>query len=558
MRKDWIMTESEREEKKKKIEENRRKKSSGSLLLTENSNSSVEQLHSPKSYRFSYSDISYEECKRTHDYILKPIRRRRRRRRHSFFDKNASKNSPHSYSNKNEQNIENLSKSPCESDCSLLNVNELKNNEEIEISYEDNNENEFPYSQKSHQHTKNNSNKLFMKRKDFSTAKYSSEAGEKISNINSALSKDLYRSEEHDDSKTFNSEDVLKKTSILSKQSLIPPYERIFNSKISYTTNQDQGFINISKDSTQSTEIHNSTNLHAENVTDSLPETLKYLNEYSKLMNYSLSLPTNKSSNLMNEIERHQVNAIREAYKQAIKLVKAQGTPRNPEDINTTINVTELGVRRLIFYFKLISDFRNLEHDLMVKLLKHNMMSLLQIHGVNSYNKSDNTFKEPNTDDTPFSANSLEIVYGPEIYKLIMSITLNLYSYCQKDMIHIKILMLIVLFDPSNENLDENEKLLVARLLNKYISLLYSYMNEKIGNEKASYLFKSVLFEVNRCKDLALWFERAVIEKSNYDYIRPLMKEVFSFPNDTPPSSISTNVSSISIPNSNISNKDNY
>lgn len=80
------------------------------------------------------------------------------------------------------------------------------------------------------------------------------------------------------------------------------------------------------------------------------------------------------------DLERKQIEAIQEAYKQAIKLVKAQGIPKTSEDLNTTINLTELGVRRLIFFFKLISDFRNLDHDLMVKLLKRNMMNLIQIH----------------------------------------------------------------------------------------------------------------------------------------------------------------------------------
>lgn len=81
----------------------------------------------------------------------------------------------------------------------------------------------------------------------------------------------------------------------------------------------------------------------------------------------------------MTELERTQISAILEAYKQAIRLVKAQGIPKSSEDINATINLTELGVRRLIFYFKLINDFRNLDHDLMVKLLKKNMMNLIQI-----------------------------------------------------------------------------------------------------------------------------------------------------------------------------------
>jgi hypothetical protein len=93
-----------------------------------------------------------------------------------------------------------------------------------------------------------------------------------------------------------------------------------------------------------------------------------------KIVLHNLELKTK-----MTELERTQISAILEAYKQAIRLVKAQGIPKSSEDINATINLTELGVRRLIFYFKLINDFRNLDHDLMVKLLKKNMMNLIQI-----------------------------------------------------------------------------------------------------------------------------------------------------------------------------------
>lgn len=195
----------------------------------------------------------------------------------------------------------------------------------------------------------------------------------------------------------------------------------------------------------------------------------------------------------------------------------------------------------------------------MVKLLKHNMMSLLQVHGVNSYDRVNKTFQEPGTDDTPFAADSLRDVYGAQIYELIMTINENLHATSNGDMTHVKLIMLIVVFDPSNPNLSESERSRVSELLDKYVGLLHAYMNDKFGTERTQYLFKEILFEVNRIGDLAAWFERTVAENSNYDYIRPLMKEVFSFSStcgstansyqnsaeNTPPSSINSNASSV-------------
>jgi len=163
----------------------------------------------------------------------------------------------------------------------------------------------------------------------------------------------------------------------------------------------------------------------------------------------------------------------------------------------------------------------------MVVLLKFNMMSLLQIHGINSYNREENTFKEPDTDDTPFSAQSIESVYGTSVYELSISITRNLFDLCTGDMTHIKILMLIVLFDPYNEKLTESEKSNVAKLQNKYVTLLHAYLSEIMGSPRAEHTFKSILVEISKINDLGKWFEKTVAEKSSCDFVRPLMKEVF-------------------------------
>jgi hypothetical protein len=512
MRRDWIMTDYEREEKKKKIQENRRKKSSETLFQSENSNSSCEEID-----KFSNNQASGNKQIVSISKIHKPIRRRRRKRAHTQVDK--------------------------------TNIQNFTTRQLSKYSYKKETNNKIKVNIFNEKKTTKIPNKIFKKcftSKKKTVAKnafYSEEVTFK--DINRSISEN-FRFFEKDELKFSKTADKKESTDgcSINQTNYVSTIEPDTNSTKIISLNKDNLLLSKVDEYIKEMKFNSFNNISESYNKKTILEPIKFFDEYSSFL-----ASTNRTPISMSEVERQQVKAINEAYKQAIRLVIAQGTPKNPEDINTTINVTELGVRRIIFYFKLLPDFRNLEHDLMVKLLKHNMMSLLQIHGVNSYNIKENTFQEPNTDDTPFSANSLEIVYGPEIYKLIMSITTNLYNFSQNDMTHIKILMLIVLFDPSNENLSKCENHDVKKLMYKYISLLYSFMKENFGKEKSAFLLKAFLFEVNRINDLACWFEKAVIEKSNYDFIRPLMKEVFSIPSDTSPYSMSTNVST-SMPNS--------
>jgi hypothetical protein len=334
----------------------------------------------------------------------------------------------------------------------------------------------------------------------------------------------------------------------LSQQSTQPPINKILNVTTKYpnvnTRQTSPPLVILSPvDSQINPNNHNTTSPSLLNSSDS---------NSSSSSSSSTTCPTSAASNMqrrhsdkdkytMTDLEHQQVNAIKEAYSHAIQLVRSQGLPCNSKDINTTINITELGVRRIIFFFKLISDFRDLPHDLMLKILKQNMMSLLQIHGVNSYDRSQNTFKQPDTDDVPFTAESLKSTYGDEIYQITMSITNNLYDLCNGNMSFIKIVMLVVLFDPQNEWLDASEKILIEELQNKYVTLLYSYMCNNFGSSHAEFTFKGLIFELNKINDLSKLFERAVVEKSNYEEVRPLMQEVFCLSNaNTPPLSNST------------------
>jgi hypothetical protein len=261
--------------------------------------------------------------------------------------------------------------------------------------------------------------------------------------------------------------------------------------------------------------------------------------DHSRIVSLEHPLAPARAMHLLsyqNSIESESIEAqvlmIRRAYTSAMQLVKAKGMPKMSEDINTTINITELPVRRIINFFKLIIDFRNLEHDLKLKILKHSMMDLLQINGANSYNKENETFQEPDTDDTPFSAKSLKTVYGDKIYELTVSLLNNLYDLCEGDQVYIKLFMLVVLFDPKNEALNKNDQKLIDNLHKKYLNLTFYYLCHVFGAERGENKFISFTKELKNANELSRYFSIAILKESNSEYLRPLMKEVFCLHSD--------------------------
>ena len=102
MRKDWIMTEGEREEKRRKIEENRRTKATFNGNTSDNNDNTSQFGNESGMYGYGddaagYSNdqlITDDNNNSYGDQKLKPIRRRRRRRRHSQIETKPNQQQP--------------------------------------------------------------------------------------------------------------------------------------------------------------------------------------------------------------------------------------------------------------------------------------------------------------------------------------------------------------------------------------------------------------------------------------------------------------------------------
>ena len=89
---------------------------------------------------------------------------------------------------------------------------------------------------------------------------------------------------------------------------------------------------------------------------------LKTFEKMKQRNEQSLTTEEQKNANSLTNFkmsahEIHLIEKIEKSYAEAIQLVRAMGTPSDCKDINTTINLTELAVRRIINFFKIFINF---------------------------------------------------------------------------------------------------------------------------------------------------------------------------------------------------------
>jgi hypothetical protein len=245
---------------------------------------------------------------------------------------------------------------------------------------------------------------------------------------------------------------------------------------------------------------------------------------------------TNKLRAYLTDDEHALLDLIEQSYSVAVGKISTDTKMNNITDVTTTINVTELAVRRLVYLFKMNEDFKSLPSSVNVVLLKGCMMEILLIHGAIAYNRENNSFKEPNTQSAEaFNAASLKSTYGDEIYQNIITITSGLYDLCEQHFLIIKIMLFVVLFTPEREGLAMDEQALVAKLHHKYTHFLYAYMCSLFAWPAAQLKYASFISLLSQINQLGAEFRKIVVDSSQPDMVHGLMREVFSIKGEEEP-----------------------
>ena len=232
-----------------------------------------------------------------------------------------------------------------------------------------------------------------------------------------------------------------------------------------------------------------------------------------------------------------------------------------------------------IFFIKLMSGddlIGAVSDETSVKLLKGCVMRLLMLIATKCYNKFDETMFENEAADSStatgasdthatgggggggggggadaantrrFWVPALESVIGNHAYTRFASLLSSLQSLCNKEMIYM--LVVIIMFEPSTATLDADERRIVEQVHRRYSSALYSYMCDYLGVDNATEKNKRISSELGKLSDLARWFERSLFHHSNFDAVRPLIRELFNLPTASAPDDASSSSSLLTSP----------
>ena len=223
--------------------------------------------------------------------------------------------------------------------------------------------------------------------------------------------------------------------------------------------------------------------------------------------------------------------SIDKAYSTAILNVTFENSSQimSPPDVDATINVSEIPVRRLVNFFKFNSDFLSLSQDTQTIVLKGCMMELLLIHAGITYDPQSNSFHEPSKSNPCHLAfSSLRNTYKEEKYQRIMSIAKKFFELCEGNFLIIKIMFFLSLFKLDNDGISPSESEKLRSLNIKYTNFLHKYMQKCFPYPTSDLKFGEFACLMREVNSLSIEFRKIVVENSNPVNISGLMKEVFS------------------------------
>jgi hypothetical protein len=227
------------------------------------------------------------------------------------------------------------------------------------------------------------------------------------------------------------------------------------------------------------------------------------------------------------------LKSIDEAYKISVDKVSFEPPSKtiSTHDVDATINVTEIAVRRFVNFFKLNIDFQSLSQDTQTIILKGSMMELLLINAGITYDVGSKTFHEPcKLNAFHLDVESLRKTYGDEKCGRIMNIARRLSELCEGNFLIIKLMFFLSLFKLENDGITHGDNEIIRSLNIKYTKFLHKYMQSCFkypASDLKFGMFACMLREINT---LGNDFRHLVVESANPDKVHGLMREVFSLP----------------------------
>ncbi|XP_069139037.1 vitamin D3 receptor B-like isoform X2 [Argopecten irradians] len=224
--------------------------------------------------------------------------------------------------------------------------------------------------------------------------------------------------------------------------------------------------------------------------------------------------------------EKKLISDVTMAYKETLASYAVEqhvNQEENYSNLNDIVNNSEVAVRRLIKFVKLLTDFKKLSQENQIAALKACVLNTLLLRSVNFYDVENDAWLTP-TGSIP--TNILKQATGHhQLHDNHTSYCRSLKAIAQDDEYIMAILQMIIIFRPDGVNLEHRHE--VSDLQDKYLLLLKHYLESSFSYLHAHIVFSSLLRKFNELQKIGDEHAKIVLQV-NASQIEPLMLEVLN------------------------------
>ncbi|CAF1394694.1 unnamed protein product [Didymodactylos carnosus] len=200
-----------------------------------------------------------------------------------------------------------------------------------------------------------------------------------------------------------------------------------------------------------------------------------------------------------------------------------------------TIDLQNFVALKLINYLKSVCEFKLLDENDRLILVKHNLLGLFMLRATLQYDTVQEIFCEPDADDE-YARHCKDVLiycYGLEFYQDVVKIMRLLVDLTERDPIIVELLLIIMIFTKglSAHNRDLTEPILanfapVYQAQCTYTSLLWRYMLQKYDLTMTVHKFSSLIAQIMKIQALSYDFQQYISNQVDINKINPLMKSL--------------------------------
>ena len=203
----------------------------------------------------------------------------------------------------------------------------------------------------------------------------------------------------------------------------------------------------------------------------------------------------------LNEIDKNLLEEILNNYNIAF-IDPNHKFESNLDETEKLTALTKTGVTSFISFYKLNIDFKELNQETQIVLLKNSIVESLLLQAAISYDSVSKNFVDFNS-NIILNTELVKAEYGSVISSKALILIQKLHDLVEGDKTCLKIMLFTILYFPNISELNFLKRQSIANLHIKYLNLLHCFMKSKFGIIETDLKFSNYLCDLRELFSLA-------------------------------------------------------